>query len=159
MDRAARLFAVALLVAALPPGARAADAPPGEPPAAPTAALEPIDDASAGEHVGEECVVEMVVRAARALADKEMCFLNSRQDRHDEENFTAVIFADGLTRFREAGVENPALHFLDRRIRVRGVIAEHKERPQIVVDDPGQIEIVAEPDEPDEDDPAEDQDE
>ena len=105
--------------------------------------------ADAADHVGEECVVEMVVRAARALADKEICFLNSSQDRRDEDNFTVVIFKAGLEAFREAGIENPALHFLDKKIRVRGVVGEHKERPQIVVTDPGQIEVVAEPATPD----------
>lgn len=104
-----------------------------------------IDAAHAAEHLGEECIVEMVVRAARALADKDICFLNSRRDRRAEDNFTAVIFKDGLQRFREAGIENPALRFLDCRIRVRGVVGKHQDRPQIVVEDPAQIEVVQDP--------------
>lgn len=114
---------------------------------APPAAVAPtvIDDAAAADHVGEECVVEIVVRAARTLDDAGMCFLNSRKDRREEGNFTAVIFKGGLERFKAAGIEDPANHFLDRRIRVRGVIATHKERPQIVVDEPAQIEVVDAP--------------
>lgn len=121
------------------------------PPAAEATSAAPaavIEAAAAADHVGEECVVEMVVRAARALADKNICFLNSRKDRRAENNFTAVIFEDGLTRFRAAGIENPALHFLDRRIRVRGVVGVHGDRPQIVVEDPAQIELVESRDEP-----------
>lgn len=127
---------VCLLVAVSVSAARCADAP--------TAVAEPatITDADAADHVGEECVVEISVRAARALVDKDVCFLNSRKDRNHAANFTAVIFKRGLERFKEQGVENPALHFLDRTIRVRGVITEHKNRPQIVVEDPAQIEIV-----------------
>lgn len=128
-------------------GARAdeAAAPAATAEAATPAAGPTIDDEAAAAHVGEECVVEMVVRAARTLDDSDICFLNSRKDRRDDHNFTAVIFKVGLERFRAAGIENPALHFLDRRVRVRGVIATHKDRPQIVVEDPDQIEVVEEP--------------
>lgn len=127
---------VCLLAVVSASAARSADAP-----TAP-AELKTITDADAADHIGEECEVEIVVRAARALVDKDICFLNSRKDRNSAANFTAVIFKRGLERFKEEGVENPALHFLDRRIRVRGVVTEHKDRPQIVVEDPAQIEIV-----------------
>jgi hypothetical protein len=105
-------------------------------------AVDVIQADAAASHVGQEVCVEMVVRAARSLADKDMCFLNSRRDHRDAETFTVVIFKPGLERFGEAGIDNPALHFLDRKIRVRGTVATHKDRPQIVVEDPGQIELV-----------------
>jgi len=127
-------YSLVCLVACAAGVAAAADAP-----AAPTTAVAAAD---AADHVGEECVVEMVVRAARALAYKDICFLNSNEDRRDEDNFTVVIFKAGLEEFREAGIENPALHFLDKTIRVKGVVGEHKDRPQIVVTDPAQIEVV-----------------
>lgn len=146
-----RLLLAALVVVALIHRVRGDDDPAvpaaADGPAMTTAAATIAADAAA-DHVGEECVVEMVVRAARVLADKDICFLNSRKDRRDEGNFTVVIFKDGLERFRDAGIENPALHFLDRRIRVRGVIGTHQDRPQIVVDDPTQIEVVEKPEEP-----------
>ena len=124
------------------PTGGAADADGGE-----TAVAEAtvVDASTAADHVGEECVVEMVVRAARLLEDKQMCFLNTREDRREADNFTVVIFRGGLARFREADIENPADHFRDRTIRVRGVVAEHKGQPQIVVEDPEQIELVEEP--------------
>ena len=40
------------------------------------------------------------------------------------------------------GIENPAEHFLDATIRVRGVIEKRDGRPQIVVEEPGQIVVV-----------------
>ena len=104
-----------------------------------------IDASEAADHVGEECVVEMVVEAGRLLEDKNMCFLNTRKDRRAADNFTVVIFRRGLERFREADIEDPASHFLDRTIRVRGTVAEHKGQPQIVVEDPEQVELVEEP--------------
>jgi len=107
---------------------------------APTVAVD-----AAASQAGQLCVVEMTVRSSRQLDDKETCFLNSAKNHRDEGNFTAVIFREGWARFREAGVDRPAEHFLDKEIRVRGVVSLRDERPQIVVSDPAQIEIVGEP--------------
>lgn len=93
-------------------------------------------------HVGERGDVEMVVRAARKLPEREICFLNSRKDHRATTTFTAVIFAEGLARFREAGIDNPALHFIDRKIRVRGLIEVREGRAQITVVHPDQVEVV-----------------
>jgi hypothetical protein len=98
---------------------------------------------AAASQAGQLCIVEMTVRSARQLDDKETCFLNSAKNHRDEGNFTAVIFRAGFARFREAGIDRPAEHFLDKEIRVRGVVSLRDERPQIVVEDPAQIEIVA----------------
>ncbi len=134
---------LALLGLAWAASARAADdaVAVADAPATEEAAVS-ISAADAADHVGEECTVELTVRAARSLADKDMCFLNSSRNRRDDGNFTVVIFKAGLARFKDAGIENPALHFLDRTIRVRGTVAEFKGSAQIVVDDPAQIELV-----------------
>jgi DNA/RNA endonuclease YhcR with UshA esterase domain len=121
--------------------ARAAEAPVADP--VPVATIGPAD---ALAHEGEECTVEMVVRAARKLPGKNVCFLNSMPDHRAEGNFTVVIFKAGLERLASDGIEDPAERFLDARIRVRGVVEKRDGRPQIVVDEPGQISIV-EPDE------------
>lgn len=109
------------------------------------AALEPIATDVAAAQVGRTCLVEMTVRSARHIDDKEMCFLNSAKRHRDEGNFTVVIFKTGMGRLREAGIDKPADHYLDRTIRVRGVVQLRDERPQIVVEDPTQIELVDEP--------------
>ena len=97
---------------------------------------------AAASLAGQLCIVEMRVRSARQLDDKETCFLNSAKNHRDEGNFTAVIFREGWARFREAGIDQPADHFREKEIRVRGVVSLRDERPQIVVSDPAQIEIV-----------------
>jgi len=50
----------------------------------------------------------------------------------------------GAARFKGVRIDNPALHFKGRVIRVTGtVILKLKEnRPQIEVDDPSQIQVV-----------------
>ncbi len=132
---------VALAVCLWSPAAIAAEEAVAEPAAA-IAPVEAIAPAEAVAHAGEECTVELVVAAARKLPGKDVCFLNSKKDHRDEDNFTVVIFKDGLERLKGDGIENPAEHFLDATIRVRGVIEKRDGRPQIVVDEPGQIVVV-----------------
>ena len=107
-----------------------------------------IDSADALAHAGEECTIEFVVEAARKLPGKAVCFLNSCSDHRDEKNFTVVIFKGGLDRLKADGIENPAEHFEGATIRVRGVVENREGRPQIVVEEPGQITVVKTAEEP-----------
>lgn len=132
---------VALTVSPWSPAAIAAEEAVAEPAAA-IAPVEAVTPAEAVAHAGEECTVELVVAAARKLPGKDVCFLNSKKDHRDEDNFTVVIFKDGLERLKSDGIENPAEHFLNATIRVRGVIEKRDGRPQIVVEEPGQIVVV-----------------
>jgi DNA/RNA endonuclease YhcR with UshA esterase domain len=131
-------FVLSLLVACLFAAriAEAAAAPVAEPP---VAVLAPAD---AADHVGEECTVELTVEGARKLPGKQICFLNSCRDHRDERNFTVVIFKAGLDRLEADGIENPAEHFKGTTIRVHGVIEKRDGRPQLVVEEPGQISVV-----------------
>lgn len=120
--------------------------------AADTTAAEPaipaIDPADAPAHEGEECTIEFVVETARKLPGKAVCFLNSCSDHRDEKNFTVVIFKGGLDRLKADGVESPAEHFEKATIRVRGVVEIRDGRPQIVVEEPGQITLLKAAEEP-----------
>ena len=100
------------------------------------------EDAAA--HVGTVCAVTMPVASGRLMPDGSRCFLNSRADHRDRDNFTVVIFAPGLAKFAAAGVADPADHFKDKTIRVTGRIDLHREQPQIKVTLPEQIEVLAE---------------
>jgi hypothetical protein len=113
-----------------------------------TAVAEPavpaIAPTDARAHAGEECTVEFTVESARKLPGKAVCFLNSCRDHRDENNFTVMIFKGGLDRLKADGIESPAEHFEKATIRVRGVIENRDGRPQIVVEEPGQITVVKE---------------
>jgi len=104
--------------------------------------LPTIAATEARAHVGKKARVELVVESARLMADRRACFLNSRKNHRDAENFTVVIFREALGRFAEAGIDDPANHFDGRTIRVRGLVAERDDKPQIVVETPDQIEVV-----------------
>jgi thiol-disulfide isomerase/thioredoxin len=104
-------------------------------------------------HVGEVCQVTMDVVSGRLL-NTSRCFLNSKPDHLDADNFTAVILGPGLRRFERVGAEDPFEHFKGRAVRVTGVISLHKGRPQIVVQVPGQIELLPESVTPESPDPG-----
>jgi len=107
----------------------------------------PIEPEAAAAHVGKWCVVTMQVESSRLMADAGRCYLNSRKDHRDKENFTAVIFRQGLEKFAKADVPDPAARFLGKTIRVTGTVELYKEKPQIkveLVDQIEQIEVVEE---------------
>jgi DNA/RNA endonuclease YhcR with UshA esterase domain len=110
-----------------------------------TATIIAAEDAL--EHIGDEVVVEFVVKGGRKLDDKEICFLNSNRDHRDSGTFTAVIFRTGLARYASDGIADPATEFQGKTIRVSGVVEERNGQAQIVVASPTQIELVAD-DEP-----------
>ncbi len=119
-----------------PPMALGADA------AVATASAVAPEDAADRE--GERCTVIMKVSSSRLMEDTGSCFLNSQEDHRDEKNFTVVIFRRGLEDFSQAGIKDPAEHFLDKTIRVTGKVELHKDKPQIKVDRIDQIELVPE---------------
>lgn len=55
-----------------------------------------------------------------------------------------MIFDEGLEAFEQAGIAEPEKHFDGKKIRVTGVVEIYRDRPQIRVDDPKQIEVVKE---------------
>lgn len=109
-----------------------------------TNAVATVAPEDAAAHIGEVCAVTMPVAGGRLMADTGRCFLNSRENHRDKDNFTVVIFAPGLAKFAEAGIEDPAAHFKGKTIRVTGRIDLHREQPQIKVTLPEQIEVMPE---------------
>ena len=59
-----------------------------------------------------------------------------------ENTFSCVINRDGALSLRNASIENPADHFRDKLIRVRGRVTLKDNIPRIEVSDAKQIEIV-----------------
>lgn len=101
-----------------------------------------IELAEASEHVGQEVTIEMIVASSRLLESGKFCFLNSRRNFTDKENFTVAITSDALDKFAERDVKSPEDYFDGKTIRVRGKVSLHRERPQILVEDPEQIVVV-----------------
>lgn len=89
---------------------------------------------SADEYYGQVKTVEGVVVASNNTG--KVCFLNFHEDWR--RSFTAVIFASDFAAFPP----NPEDYYLNRRVRVRGLIKEYKGKPEIILKSTSQIEVI-----------------
>jgi len=100
--------------------------------------------AEAKDHVGKEVIVEFKVESAFFKDDTKPCFLNSKANKSDKDNFVVVIFPKTLADFKAAKIEDPSLHYSGKLIRVKGKVEEYMDKMQIVVKSPKQITLVEE---------------
>jgi alkaline phosphatase D len=117
----------------LKPGSRAAAPLPHRP--GPGA----ISPREALKKIGEKVVVEMKVQATGQPKAGRRLFLNSETDFRSPLNFTVVVNAGAMTGKWENATQET---FKDKVIRVTGTVSDFKGSPQILVDDPAQIELV-----------------
>jgi len=112
--------------------------------AAPLLAQEarPLTPADAAKKIGQKCTVEMEVQSAGQSRDGKVVFLNSAKDFRADDNFTIMIGMRAVSHLKENKVEDPAAHFKGKTVRVSGTVSEFRKKPQIIVNDPKQIEIV-----------------
>ncbi len=99
---------------------------------------KPITPADAAKRVGKKVLVEMEVKSVGK--GKGVFFLNSEKNFKDEKNFTLFIDKDGAKKFTEAKID-PAT-YEGKTVQARGEVKLFRERPEIVVTDPKQIEVV-----------------
>jgi len=88
----------------------------------------------AAKYYGRYATVEGTIVAT--YDSGKACFLNFHPDY--KRYFTAVIFASAFSRFPTS----PENHYRGKKVRVTGYIKEYKGKPEIILNDPGQIEIV-----------------
>lgn len=104
---------------------------------------KPLTPAEAVKKVNEKVIVQMEVKAAKNRLEKRgEIYLDSEEDFRDEKNLGVVITKAGAAKFKEAGIDDPAEHFLGKTLRVIGTVLLKEERPRIEIDDPDQIGIV-----------------
>lgn len=88
----------------------------------------------AAKHYGEYATVEGTIVATHNSG--KACFLNFHPDY--KRYFTAVIFALAFPRFPA----NPENYYYGKKVCVSGYIKEYKGKPEIILNDPSQIEIL-----------------
>ena len=104
---------------------------------------KPLTPVEARKKVGEMITVEMTVQAAKDRLEKRgEIYLDAEMDFKDEKNFAVVITKKGAESLKNAGIENPAEHFKDKRIRATGTVKEVDNVPRIEIDDAKQIKLV-----------------
>jgi micrococcal nuclease len=98
--------------------------------------IEIIDACSAINYIGKEVIIEgKVVDSYRSLKSNTV-FLNFERP-YPKQCFTAVIFNSDLNKFPQ----NPEYFYLNKKVRIYGIVKEYKSRPEIILKDPSQIEI------------------
>jgi len=104
---------------------------------------KPLTPVKARKKVGETITVEMTVQAAKDRLEKRgEIYLDAEMDFRDEKNFAVVITKTGAESLKNAGIENPAAHFKDKKIRATGTVKEVDKVPRIEIDDAKQIKLV-----------------
>lgn len=113
-----------------------AEKPSGEKPAA----AGVVDWSDAGDHVGQRVTVSGRVAGTHYASGSNgrPTFLNIGRDHPDPDRFTVVIWGDNRGRFSSA----PESMYAGKTVRVTGEMSLYRGGAQIVVDDPGQIEVV-----------------
>lgn len=91
----------------------------------------------AGKYLGRELIVEgKIVDTYRDLKSNTV-FLNFEKP-YPNQCFTGVIFSSDLYKF----VQNPEDYYLNKTVRIMGEIKEYQGRPEIILEDPFQVEVA-----------------
>lgn len=88
----------------------------------------------AAKHYGKYATVEGKIVATHNSG--KACFLNFHPNY--KKYFTAVIFASAFSLFPA----NPETFYYGKKVRISGYIKEYKGKPEIILDDPSQIEVL-----------------
>ncbi len=103
---------------------------------------EPITAAVVKKLLKEKVTVEMEVEATGMSATSGLIFLNSEESRLSDDNFTVVLEKAVQAKLKDAGIKDIRGHFDGKTIRVTGILSTFRDRPQIIVSEPGQIEVL-----------------
>jgi hypothetical protein len=87
--------------------------------------------------VDKKCTLEMVVRSAGLSKNQRMLFLNSEENYKSDTNFTVVVQGMGPDAEKLQG------QYTGKTIRASGTVAMFGTRPQLVLADLQQVEVVA----------------
>src|SRR5262245_18371907 len=102
---------------------------------------KPLTPEEAVKKVNETVTVQMEVKSATTTKNG-VSYLNSEADFKSDKNFTVFIDKGVSAKFKDAKIEDPAVHFKGKTVEVKGKVTLFKERAQIKLDGPDAIKIV-----------------
>jgi DNA/RNA endonuclease YhcR with UshA esterase domain len=102
---------------------------------------KPITPEEAAKRINEKCVVQMEVKSTGLSRNNEVVFLNSQDDFRDRKNFTVMLKMATVEKLKKMKIE-PATYYKGKTIQVTGTVTLYREKPEIVVEDAGQIKVV-----------------
>src|SRR5436190_4663135 len=100
----------------------------------------PLTPAEALTKVDQKVTVAMDVKST---GGKTARFLNSETDFRTEKNFAVFIPNIALASFKKAGIEDPGEYYKGKSIVATGNVEMSQGRPQLRVENPGQIKVVS----------------
>src|SRR3972149_8622524 len=103
-------------------------------PGQPSETLRILSWREADQYYGQYATVEGIVVATHHSG--KACYLNFHPDY--KRYFTALVFASAFSRFPT----KPENYYHGKKVRVSGLIKEYQGRPEIILIDPSQIEVV-----------------
>ncbi|HMP57991.1 MAG TPA: alkaline phosphatase family protein, partial [Gemmatales bacterium] len=90
-----------------------------------------LSPTEAGKKVGQTVTVAFVVQSTGRAGNR--VFLNSESDRNSAANFTVVLEKPVVDALAQQQIDNPAMHYRGKRIRVTGRVESFRDSPQIKV--------------------------
>jgi len=90
----------------------------------------------AGKYISRKIIVEGKIVDTHRSLKSDTVFLNFEKP-YPNQCFTAVIFRSNLYKF----IQNPENYYLNKTVRVFGNVKEYRGKPEIILQDPSQIEI------------------
>ncbi len=97
--------------------------------------LNVVGACQAGNYYGQEIIVEGKI-ASTYRSKTNTVFLNFEKA-YPQQCFTAVIFSSYQYKF----IEQPEKYYTNKTVRIRGKVKEYQGKPEIILEDPSQIEI------------------
>jgi len=97
--------------------------------------LKVIDACQAGNYLGKEVIVEGKIASAYRSKTNTV-FLNFEKP-YPNQCFTAVIFSSDQYKF----IDSLEKYYANKTVRIKGIIKEYKQKPEIILKNPLQIEI------------------
>lgn len=97
-----------------------------------------IEACKAKNYIGQRKVIEDYV-VSTFRSKKNNVFLNFGKP-YPNQCFSAIIFGSALHRFPF----DPEVFYLKKKVRIFGEIKEYKGRPEIIIENPNQIELIEE---------------
>jgi len=95
-----------------------------------------IGACEAGKYLGRELIIEGKIADAYCDSKSNTVFLNFEKP-YPGQCFSGVIFSSNLYKF----VQNPEDYYLGKTVRIMGEVKEYKGKPEIILENPSQIEV------------------
>ncbi len=92
------------------------------------------------DKMGQTVTVEMLVKSTKIAKDH--CYLDSAGGFNDTHNLALLIGKEAMAKFKESGIDNPAVQFKGKTVRAHGKVTHYGIHPEIKLTGPDDIQIV-----------------